>query len=92
MFCALWNFDPCRLPLAFRIGPAAPLDQVALDQHIARAHPRDAFDTAIADRVAADDVALRGLLRAPSSTADLQADRVRPLNGVVLDDPVTTRP
>src|ERR1019366_6758569 len=78
----------CRLPLAFCVGPTAPLQQVVFNEHIARAHTRDAFDTAVTDRVAADDVGLRGLLWTTPSTADLQADGVRPFDSVVLDDPV----
>ena len=57
------ELSPGRLPLAFRVGPPAPLDEVILDEHICCADAGDAFDTAITDRIAADDVALRSALR-----------------------------
>src|SRR6185437_15849216 len=96
MFCAEWNFS-CRFPLAFRIRPAVPLNGVGVDQHIARTHAGNLADAAIAHRVVANDVVGRSLRRCAcgsaaatspeSAAADLQPDRVRPLDRVVLDDP-----
>src|ERR1035438_2583424 len=70
------KLGPRRLPLAFRVGPAAPLNQVVLDQNIARPHASDAFHAAIAHRVAANDMGSRGLLSAKPAAADLDRKSV----------------
>ena len=51
------------LPAAFGVRPAAPLDEIVLDEGVLGSHAADAFDAAIANGVAADDLRCSGLRR-----------------------------
>ena len=78
-------------PAALGVGPAAPLDEIVFDERVLGSHAADAFDAAVANGVAADDLRCSGLRREtaiPVAVADVEADAVGPFDGVVFDDPV----
>ena len=88
------ELGPGGFPGAFGVRPAAPLDEIVFDEGVLGSHAADAFDAAVADRVAADDVicrrpaARRAAAAAPVAVADVEADAVGPFDGVAFDDPV----
>src|SRR5690606_2822207 len=82
-----------RFPRALGVLPPDPFDEIVLDERIGRAHAADAFDADVANGVSPHDVRVAGLgmsRGAPMQSADVQSHTVRPLDGVVLDDPMVT--
>ena len=92
MLWAPWNLAPAASHP--RSASAQPHHSMRLSsiESVAGSHAAEAFDAAVADGVAADDLAMRRPGRcgppSPVAVADVEADAVGPFDGVVFDDPV----
>src|SRR6185503_15377115 len=85
------ELGPGSFPSAFGVSPSAPLDKVVFNQRVLRTHAADAFNAAVANGVATNDLSHAGLRSwsgIPIAVGDIEPNTVGPLNGVAFDDPV----
>ena len=84
------ELDSGGFPAAFGIGPATPLDEVVFNERVGSSHAADAFNTAVADGITAEDLRFAGLPRgtAVAVSANVKANAIGPLDGVVFEDPM----
>ena len=66
-------------PAAFGVGPAAPLDEIIFDERIRVPMPPMAFDAAVAEGVAAEDLRCPGLRRGTAVAVAVPMSRPTPL-------------